>query len=87
MVKSFTVTTVGRCHQAPVFDSTRDGNLRARPYQSFAVVTDQKLQGWIKIWITQGHIFLCLSPDLVHKGITLAYFVFLEELSLACSQL
>ena len=37
--------------------------------------------------VTRGHIFLCLSPDLVHKGITLAYFVFLEELSRACSQL
>ena len=55
---------------------------------SFAVVTDQKLQRVdIYIRVTRGHIFLCLSPDLVHKGITLAYFVFLEEPSRACSQL
>ena len=55
---------------------------------SFAVVTDQELQRVdIYIWVTRGHIFLRLSPDLVHKGITLAYFVFLEELSRACSQL
>ena len=42
---------------------------------------------YIYIWVTRGRVFLCLSSDLVHKGITLAYFVFLEELSGACSQL
>ena len=57
------------------------------------MVTDQKLQR-VDIWVTWGHKFLCLSPDLaqstqiglflsntgfLHEDITLAYSVFLKE--------
>ena len=92
-----------RRHRALVFGSRRTV-ARSRPSctmarsASFAVVTDQKLQR-VDIWVTWGHTFLCLSPDLaqssqnkdrscsyqttgfLHEDITLAYSVFLEELS------
>ena len=34
---------------------------------SFTVVTDKKLQR-VDIWVTWGHTFLCLSPDLAQSS-------------------